>query len=224
MVHSICLALFPILLGKTIACCVRDIHRGGAGFDHGFNHPRQVVVIGTARIFGVKFHIVRKIPRPFDALNRPFQDFLAGAVEFSFDMIIGSADSGMDPGPPGMLERFGGAFDVFQDGTAEPADGCVADNTGDFRYRFEVARTGNRETGFDNIHPQGFQGQGNLNLFLGIELAAGNLLTVAQRSIENVNFVCGHMAWLGIKKQAVKIISLAGNNNCLQPAEANVPP
>src|SRR5665647_2118517 len=69
----------------------------------------------------------------------------------------------------------------------------ASDSLGYFDYRFEVARTRNRETGFDHIHPQLLQYLGHLNLLDCVQLASRHLFSIAQGGVKNIYSVVHHL-------------------------------
>ena len=100
-------------------------------------------------------------------------------------MRMGHADPGMDPLVLGQRQRVGGYVDVFLYGAGQRANRGIRNRFRNFAHRIEVARTRNRETCFQDIYAQFFQGTGYFYLFNRIQLATGNLFPVAQRRVEN---------------------------------------
>ena len=78
---------------------------------------------------------------------------------------------------------------------ARPQIVDAADRAGDLAHRLEIARRGDREAGLDHVDAQIHERLGDLQLLVEIHAAAGRLLAVAQRGVENDDrawFVCGH--------------------------------
>ena len=100
-------------------------------------------------------------------------------------MKIGGADAGMDAGAFGVFEGLGGHFDVFFHGAAQTADGGIFNDLGDLLHGMKVSGAGDGEAGLDDIHAQGFQLQGQFDLFLRIELTARHLFSVAEGGVKN---------------------------------------
>jgi len=92
-----------------------------------------------------------------------------------------------------MLEGRCGDFDILLDGAAEAADSSVFDDAGDFLDGMEISGAGHREAGFDDIDPEGFQSEGKLNFFGGIEFAARDLFAIAECGVEDENFLVSHI-------------------------------
>jgi hypothetical protein len=63
-------------------------------------------------------------------------------------------------------------------------DGAV-DLAGDRLDGLEVARRGDREARFDDVHAEARELMGDLQLLCGVERDPGGLLTVAQRGVED---------------------------------------
>jgi len=99
----------------------------------------------------------------------------------------------MDTRLTGVPEGGSGDFDIFLYRAAKPADGGVLDDAGYFFDGMEIAGAGHREACFDDVNAKGLQLEGQLDLFVGIELAPGDLLAVTKRGVENENFLIGHM-------------------------------
>ena len=67
-----------------------------ARFDNGFHHTRQIFIIRTSRIFGVKLHILHKAAGIFHSSHRTFYNLLASGIELILDVRVGSTDTRMD--------------------------------------------------------------------------------------------------------------------------------
>jgi len=185
--------LFAVLVGEAIAGCIGDIDDGGAGGDHCFDDAGEVFVVGAAGVFGIEFDVADQVAGPFNGLYCPLEDLFAGGVKFGFYMRVGGADAGMDAWPAGVLKGLSGDFDIFLDGAAEAADGGVFDDPAYFLDGMEISGAGHREAGFDDIDAQGFELEGELNFFIGVELAARDLFPIAECGVEDENFLVGHI-------------------------------
>ena len=80
-------------------------------------------------------------------------------------MNIGRGDERVDPGTPGRPESLPGRFDILGQGAGQSRNGCVLDLRGDGPDGLEIAFRGGGEAGFDDVHPEGFEAFGNLELF-----------------------------------------------------------
>ena len=54
------------------------------------------------------------------------------------------------------------------------------------QHGIEISGAGDREARFDHVHAEIFEQFGDLDLFGGVQLTAGDLLTIAERGVENV--------------------------------------
>ena len=175
----------PVLLRQAVSGRVGDIDHRSARFNDRFDDARQVFVVGPAGVFGVEFDVFDIFLRVFHGSYGPFDDLFGGRFELVVNMRVGHADPGMDPLMFGQRQRVGGYVDVFLYGASQRADRGIRNRLRNFAHRIEVARTRNRETCFQDIYAQFFQGAGYFYLFNRIQLATGNLFSVAQRRVEN---------------------------------------
>ena len=76
--------------------------------------------------------------------------------------------------------------DILAYGARERADRRLGDGLRNFEHGVEVSGAGDRESRLDDVHAEAFQQLGDLDLFDRVQLAAGNLLAVAERGVENV--------------------------------------
>ena len=90
-------------------------------------------------------------------------------------------------------QRFPRAVDVFLVAARQAADRRAADRAGDFADGFEVARRGDRKAGLDHVDAQVHERLRDLQLFFEVHAAAGRLLAVAERGVENHDLagLCG---------------------------------
>ena len=188
MLHQV-LDLGAEFLRQAIARGVGDIDDGRTGLDDGLDDFRQVFIVRTACVLGIELHVLHVLLRILDGADGPFQDLLPRGIELVADVGIGSADAGMDPAPLGVLQRFGRQVDVLFHGTRQGAHRGPGHRLGNLHHRVEIPRAGDREAGLDDIHPQEFQGLGDLDLLHGVQLASGHLLPVAERGIEYIDAV-----------------------------------
>ena len=79
----------------------------------------------------------------------------------------------------GILQGLGRYLDVVLDCPGEGTDGGPGHGLGYGYDRCKVAGTGYRESGFDDVDPEGFERIGHLYFFYGVELTAGHLLAVS---------------------------------------------
>ena len=84
-----------------------------------------------------------------------------------------------------LAECFPRAVDVLLVAAGQAADRRAANRAGDFADGFEVARRGDRKAGLDHVDAQIHQRLRDLQLFFEVHAAAGRLLAVAERGVEN---------------------------------------
>ncbi len=112
MLHEI-FYLVAELPGHTISCSVRDIDNSRTGLYHSLNDSGKIFIVGTARILGIKLHILNKALGILYSRNRALDNLFAIGVELIFYMRVGSADTGMYAFMLGILQRLGGDTDVI---------------------------------------------------------------------------------------------------------------
>jgi hypothetical protein len=95
------------------------------------------------------------------------------------------ADEGVDALALRGLERFGGTVDVTLCGTGEAADDTSADTLRDLVDGAEIALGGDREAGLDHVDAHAFQHLGDADLLFHVHRAAGGLLAIAERGVED---------------------------------------
>ena len=87
------------------------------------------------------------------------------------------------------LDGLGGAVDVFFHGTRQRTNRTVLHGLGHGLDRLEVAGAGGREAGLDDVHAHALQGLGDAHLLVAGHGRARALFAVAQRGVENDQFV-----------------------------------
>ena len=92
----------------------------------------------------------------------------------------------MDTLAPGQPQRIGRNVDVLLHGAGQRADRRLGNGLGNLQHGIEIPGAGDREARFDHVHAEIFEQFGDLDLFGGVQLTTGDLLTVAQRGVENV--------------------------------------
>ena len=195
MVHQI-LDLGAILGRQAVARGVGDVDHGGAGLDHGLDHLGQELVVRTAGILGVEFHVLDELPGILHGAHGPLQDLLTRGVELVADVRVGGADAGVDALVLGVLERLHGSVDILLHRPGEGAHGRPGHGLGDLHDRVEVAGTRDREAGLDDVHAELLQRLRHLDFLHGVELAAGHLFAVAQGGVEDKDPVVVHTNYL----------------------------
>ena len=181
--------LLAELVGQAVAGGVGYVDDGGPGLDDGLDDASQIFVVGTACIFGVELYIFDISFGILDGSDSPLDNLFTSRVELVFDVVVRGAYTGVYAFVLGILQGLGRYLDVVLDCPGERTDGGPGHRLGYGYDRCKVAGAGYRETGFDNVDPEGFERFGYLYFFYGVELTAGHLLAVSQGCVENVQSV-----------------------------------
>src|SRR5580658_699096 len=109
-------------------------------------------------------------------------------------MNVGSRQKNMDAWTGSVLQSLPRALDVRPAGARQSRNDGAADLRGDRPHRFEVAVGSDGESRLDHVHTQAVELMSQTQLFRLVHAAAGRLLAVAKRSVENCNAgsLCGH--------------------------------
>ena len=181
------------LLGQRIARGVGDVHHGGARVHGGLDDAHEEVVVRPSRVLRVELHVFDELLRVLHALDGALHAFVLGDAQLVAQVAGTHAQARVDARALRVPERLGGAVDVLLYRAREAADDrLVAGELGDAAHALEVARTGNGETGLDDVHVETQQLTRDDQLLLGVHGSARRLLAVAQRGVEDVDFA-GHV-------------------------------
>ena len=123
---------------QAITSCIRNINGGCTCFDHGFNYPGEIIIVGTASILCVKLNIVNKISGPFHALNSSLQNFFPGRIKFSLYMKVRSADACVNTRISCKLQCFGGNLNILLYRTAQTANLRIFNDRSYLFYAFKI--------------------------------------------------------------------------------------
>ena len=93
------------------------------------------------------------------------------------------------PGLRGLVDRAQRRVDVFLAGAREADHGRPGDGLGDSMHRLEIAGRRSREAGLDDIDAEALELARDRELLLDVHGAAGRLLAVAQRGVEDADVV-----------------------------------
>ena len=124
---------------------VRNVHRGGAGFDDGFDHLREEIELGARGIFGRELHVLAEFARDLHALDRGADDFLLRHVELVLAMDGAGGEEHVDAMLRRGLQRPGGELDVAAVAAREAADDRALHLARHRVDTFPVAARGGRE-------------------------------------------------------------------------------
>ena len=178
--------LRSVLLRQAVARRVGDVDHRGAGRNGRFDHAGEVFGFGPAGVFGVELHVFDIAFGVFYRVDSRFEYLFGRRTQFVVDVLGRDADTGVDPLVPGQPQGVGRYVDVLAYGARERADRRLGDGLRNFEHGVEVSWAGDRESRLDDVHAEAFQQLGDLDLFDRVQLAAGNLLAVAERGVENV--------------------------------------
>ena len=92
----------------------------------------------------------------------------------------------MDTLALGEAQGVGRHVDVLLYGARQRTDRRLGNGFGNFQHGIEIPGAGDREARLDHVHAEIFEQFGDLDLFGGVQLTAGDLLTIAERGVENV--------------------------------------
>ncbi len=180
------------LVRNRVSHRVRNVDRGGAGFDDGFDHLREEIELGARGVFGRELHVIAEFARDLHALDRHADDFLLRHVELELAMDGAGGQEHVDATLRRGRHRLRDQFDVAAVATREAADDGSLHLA---RHRVDalpVAARGGRESRFDDVHAQVRERARHPQLLGLRHAAARRLLAVAQRRIEDHHAFTGH--------------------------------
>ena len=167
-----------------VADGIGNIDGGRARFNHRRKNFSQKVQIGTNRVFGGKFHIIRIFFGDFHRFHRRINHLL----RLHFQLVFHVDGAGGDEGVDALFRRGGNGFarlaDIVFNGTRQRADGGVSDDFGNRVHRFEIARAGGGKARFNHVHAHFFQLAGNTDFLFFSHGCAGRLFAVAHSGVE----------------------------------------
>ena len=179
------LYLLVVLLRKTVARGVGNVHHGGSGLDDRLHHPCQILIVRTARILAVELHIVYKPLGIFHGRHAPLDHFLTGRVKLILNVIVARAQSCVYAFPFGILQRLHRHVDVLLHRACQRTNGGPRHSLRNLNHRMEIAGTRNGKSCLYHIDAQLLQSLGHLYFLDGVQLASWHLLAVTQGRVEN---------------------------------------
>ena len=122
---------------------------------------------------------------PLHAFDRPRDDLVLAHLQLELAMDGAGGQEDVNPRRPARLAALPrrGRCPLRCSGPGRRSS--AADRAGDLADRLEVARRGDRETGLDHVDAQIHERLGDLQLLFEVHAAAGRLLAVAERGVEN---------------------------------------
>ena len=181
--------LRAVFAREAVARRVGDVDHGGTGGNGRLDHAGQILDIGASGILGVKLHILDIAFGIFHRLDSPFENLLGRGAQFVVDVLRRHADTRMDTFVLGKSQGVGRHVDILLHGAGQRTDRRFGNGFGNFQHGIEIPGAGDRETGLDHVHTEVFEQFGYLDFFGGVQLTAGDLLTIAERGVENVQFL-----------------------------------
>ena len=173
----------------VIARGVRNIHDRSAGLDRCLDNADQELLIGAARILGIKLDIVDKLTSVLYGVNSALDSLILGHMELVTQMAGAHTQTGMDTGPLSRLEGFCGHFDILIDRTGETAYRApVTRDLANLLYGTIITGARDRKSRLDHVDIHTYQLACNNELFLGIHAGAGRLLPVTKRCVKDCDF------------------------------------
>ena len=173
------------LRGHGVADRVGNVDGRGAGLDRGGDHPAEKVEVAAGGVLGRELDVARERAGQTHRFDRHVEDFAARPAQLVLDVQVGGGDESVEAGPRGRLDGPPGALDVVPGRARQGGDHRSPHFAGHGVHRPEVVLGGDRETRLDDVHPQRIELPGHPELLFQIHAAAGRLLAVAQRRVED---------------------------------------
>ena len=112
MLHQV-FNLIAILVGQTETCRIGNVHHRGTSLHNSLHHASQILIIRTACIFGIEFHILNILLRILYSGYGTFDDFLWSGVKLISNVALAGTDTSMDALVLGILQGLGCHIDVL---------------------------------------------------------------------------------------------------------------
>ena len=183
------LYLLAVLVGRAEASRVGNVADRSASLRDGVDDASQVLIVRAASILGIELHVLDVALGVLHGCHGTLDDFLGRRVELVSDVALAGADTCVDALVLGVLQGISSAVDVLLHGSRQSTNRRPSHGLAYLNYTIEVAGTADWEASLDNIHAKRFELLGNLNLLYRIELTSWHLLAVAQRCVENKEFI-----------------------------------
>ena len=157
--------------------------------DHRFNDAAEKINLAAVAILRAELNIPHQVACKTNRLLRLLEHLLGRHTQLFLHVQRAGGNEGVNACPVGSLEGLRRTRNVAVIGARERANGGILDRVGDQLHRLEIAIGAGRKTGFDHIHTQALQLACNAQLLVARHGCTGRLLAVAQRGIENDQFV-----------------------------------
>ena len=181
------------LCRRSVPDCIWNIDRRGPGLDRFFDHLAQKVQLGSRRILRRKLHILTIIRRPLDHLHSRLDDLFLVHLQLVFHVDGTCREEHVESPSLGVLQRPPRPVDILLPTSRQPANRrSIAELARDHLDSLKISGRGNGKPRFNNIDPQVNQRTGNLEFLRRLHAAAGRLLAIPQRRVEDRNRVGRH--------------------------------
>ena len=177
--------------GRRIAHRVGQVDGGGAGLDRRLDAAAEIVERRAGRVHGRPFDVVDEAAGLGHGAGDDVEHLVLRLAHLVREMDRRGRHEGVDARPLGVPHRGPGARDVGLDGPGQARHARPFGAARDFGHGLEVAVTGDREAGLDDVDPHMVEQFGHLELVLERHGGAGALLAVAQGGVEDENPVLG---------------------------------
>ncbi len=175
-----------VFLGRRVADGIGNVDRARSGGDHRLRDLLQEIGIGARAVLRRKFDVVDVAASQFDRGHGFVEHLLLGFLELVLEVDIAGGDEGVDARALGMRQGLGGALHIERAAARQRGHLGPGKLAADRIDGFEIAFAGDGEAGFEDIHAELHQLARHGQLFRYGHAAAGRLLAIAQRRVENI--------------------------------------
>ena len=153
--------------------------------DRGLDAAAEKIVLGARAVLAAPLDIIGVFARVGHAVDHRAIDLLGLHLELELHVERAGRDEGVDALLLRGLERLGAAIDVALGGTRQAAHDRFGDLACNQAHGLEIAVRGDREAGFDDIHPHAFEHLGDPQFLVEIHRGARRLLAITQGGVKN---------------------------------------
>ena len=185
VVHKV-LDFRTVFVRQAVARSIGDIDHRCTGLDDRLDHAGEVLDIGASGVLGVKLHILDVTFGVFHRLDSRFDDLFGRGTQLVIDVLRRNADTRVDAFVLRQPQGVGSNVDILLHGAGQRADRRKGNSLGNLQHGVEITGAGDGKSRLDNVYAEALKQLGDLNFFGGVQLTTGDLLTIAQRGVENV--------------------------------------
>ena len=172
-----------------IAHGIGDVHGSSSRADGGVDHLHKEIPVGACGVLGGKLDVRAVFLCVGGHRRGGFQHLVRGHLELVLHVEGARGDEEVDAGIRGLFHRVPGSVDVQDVGTCKRGDGTIPDGAGDGLYGLIVSGGGDGEACLDDVDLHLLEAFCDLDLLLKVHGAAGGLLAVSQRGVENYDLI-----------------------------------